>query len=61
MNLLDEAKQLLACRRIQEVANQTGFSYQWIWQIAKGKNNNPGIVRLEKLVKHLKKTNVIPS
>jgi len=54
MNLLSEARKLLATKKIQEVADATGFSYQWIWQVAKGKNDNPGIVKLDKLVKYLR-------
>lgn len=55
MSILKETIRLLKKADLTEIAKETGYSYQWLWQVKTGKTENPSFKRIEKLHKHLSK------
>lgn len=56
--MLDEVRNALRDRRLDIVAAATGLSEQTIATIRDGKNRNPTLATLQKLIDYLKTTNV---
>lgn len=53
MDLLDKTRQLLAGKKLTEIASATGYSYQWLWKVRDGVITNPSVTRIEKLYAYL--------
>lgn len=47
--LLKNVRSLLEEEDLTKLAEKTGYSYQWLWQVSTGITKNPNVTRLEKL------------
>jgi len=54
MTTLEETIKELKKRPLTSVSNDTGFSYQWLWLLKKGRIKNPSVNKVEELYTYLK-------